>query len=96
MRKRPIKEEARVLGRMEVLDMDRILSDSQEWWMKALAWVAFENPQQSPKTITASGACSGVDCINMQTGSMSNVVESQHVVAQAAPRQQETWEKAKG
>ena len=55
MREKLTKEKARVLRRMEVLDMDRILSDSQEWWRKALAWVGIENPPQSPKTLTARG-----------------------------------------
>ena len=51
LRRRLDRDTARVLRRMELMDIDRILSDSQDWWKIALAWV--ENRPQSPKTINA-------------------------------------------
>ena len=45
LRRRLDNDRARVLRRMEVMDIDRILSDSQGWWKIALAWV--DNPPQS-------------------------------------------------
>ena len=43
------------------MGIDRILSDSQDWWKRALAWVEVENPPQSPKTITARVSCQDQD-----------------------------------
>ena len=42
-----------------------LLSSQVEW-----------NSPQSPKTINASGTCQEVNCINMQTGSLSNTSSS--------------------
>ena len=59
LRRRLEKERASVLRRMEVLDSDKILSDSQAWWKTALAWI--RNPPQSPKTLNARGSCQDQD-----------------------------------
>jgi hypothetical protein len=50
------KEKARVLRRMEVMELERIISDSQGWWIRSLAWAGIETPPQYPKTINASGS----------------------------------------
>ena len=59
LRRRLDKERDSVLRRMEVMDSDKILSDSQDWWKTALAWIG--NPPQSPKTINARISCQDQD-----------------------------------
>ena len=59
LRRRLDKERDSVLRRMEVMDSDKILSDSQDWWKTALAWIG--NPPQSPKTINARVSCQDQD-----------------------------------
>ena len=54
------KDTARVLRMMGI---DKILSDCQDWWKRALAWVEIENPPQSPKTINARVFCQDQDII---------------------------------
>ena len=74
LRMRLEKDTARVLRRMEGMGIDRILSDSQDWWKRARAWVGVENPPQSPKTITARVSCQDQDIIQLEevTGETSD------------------------
>ena len=43
------------------MELDRIMSESQDWWIRALAWAGIETPPQSPKTTNASGSCQDQD-----------------------------------
>jgi hypothetical protein len=70
LKRRLDNDRARVLRRTEVMDIDRILSDSQDWWKIALAWV--ENPPQSPKTINARVACQDQDMTHPSIGKRSS------------------------
>ena len=60
------KETARVLRRMEVMEPDGVMSDSQDWWIRALAWAGVETPPQSPKTINARVSCQDQDIIQLE------------------------------
>ena len=57
------KETARVMRRMEVMELDGVMSDSQDWWIRALAWAGVDTQPQSPKTINPRVSCQDQDII---------------------------------
>ena len=45
------------------MELDGVMSDSQDWLIRALAWAGVETPPQSPKTLNARVSCQDQDMI---------------------------------
>ena len=53
------------------MELDGVMSDSQDWLIRALAWAGVETPPQSPKTINARVSCQDQDMTNPPDGKRS-------------------------